>query len=57
MLDLNTVSKEKFVEELLISDDCNDFYLPREQKLLSMDFDFDEMKKEFENWLIQNCDN
>lgn len=57
ILDLNTITKEKFVEELLMSDDCNDFYLPREQKLLSLNFDFEEMKQEFEKWLIENCDN
>lgn len=57
MLDLNTITKEKFVEELLMSDDYNDFYSPREQKLLSLDFDFEQMKQEFENWLINNCDN
>ena len=53
----NTITKEQFVEELLMSDDCNDFYLPREKQLLSLDFDFEEMKQEFENWLINNCDN
>ena len=57
MLDLNTISKTDFVNELLLSDDCNDFYLPREKQLLSLDFDFDAMKKEFENWLINNCEN
>lgn len=57
MINLNTITKEKFVEELLMSDDCNDFYFPREQKLLSLDFDFEEMKQEFENWLINNCEN
>lgn len=57
MLDLNTITKEQFVEELLMSDDVNDFYLPREQKLLSLDFDFEEMKEEFESWLIQVCEN
>lgn len=57
MLDLNTISKEQFVEELIMSDDVSDFYLPREQKLLSLDFDFEQMKEEFENWLIENCDN
>ena len=49
--------KEQFVEELLMSDDCNDFYLPREKELLSLDFDFEYMKQQFENWLINNCDN
>ena len=57
MINLNTITKEEFVNELLMSDDCNDFYNPREQKLLSLDFDFEEMKEDFENWLINNCDN
>ena len=57
MIDLNTISKEEFVNELILSNDVADFYNPREQKLLSLDFDFEEMKQEFENWLIENCDN
>jgi hypothetical protein len=57
MINLNTISKEDFANELLMSDDCNSFYLPREKQILSLDFDFDLMKKEFENWLINNCDN
>ena len=56
MLDLNTITKEDFVTELLMSEDCNDFYLPREKELLSMNFDFEQMKKDFENWLINKCD-
>ena len=42
-IDLNTISKEEFVNQLILSYDLSDFYLPREQKLLSLDFDFDEM--------------
>lgn len=57
MLNLNTITKEEFVNQLILSNDCDDFYYPREQKLLSLDFDFEEMKQEFENWLINNCDN
>ena len=57
MIDLNTITKEDFANELLMSDDCNEFYLQREKQILSLDFDFDKMKKEFENWLINNCDN
>ena len=57
MINLNTITKEQFAEELLMSDDCNDFYLPREKEILSLNFDFEEMKKDFENWLINNCDN
>ena len=57
ILDLNTITKEEFVTELLMSDDCNDFYLPREQELLSLNFDFEEIKQEFEKWLTENCDN
>ena len=57
MLDLNTITKEDFVTELLMSEDCNDFYLPREKELLSMNFDLKKKKKDFENWLINNCDN
>ena len=57
MIDLNTITKEEFVNQLIFSDDVDDFYTPREQKLLSLDFDFDEMKVEFEEWLIKNCDN
>ena len=57
MLDLNTISKEDFVNELILSEDVSDFYLPREQILLSLDFDLEEMKGEFERWLIENCDN
>lgn len=56
-IDLNTITKEEFVNELIISEDVDSFYIPREQILLSLDFDFEEMKKEFENWLIENCDN
>lgn len=56
MIDLNTITKEKFVEELIMSEDASDFYLPREQKLLSLDFDFEKMKEEFEIWMIENCD-
>ncbi len=57
MIDLNTITKEAFVNELILSDDVAGFYNPREQKLLSLDFDFEEMKVEFENWMIENCDN
>lgn len=57
MIDLNTISKEEFVNQLILSNDLSDFYIPREQKLLSLDFDFEEMKEDFEQWLIANCDN
>ena len=57
MLDLNTMTKEQFAEELLFSNDVDSFYYPREQKILSLDFDLEEMKAEFEQWLIENCDN
>lgn len=55
--DLNTTSKQDFVNFLILSDDVSDFYNPREQKLLSLDFNFEDMKIEFENWLEMNCDN
>ena len=54
MLDLNTITKEDFVNELILSDDLTDFYLPNEKVLLSLDFDFEEMKEKFENWLELN---
>lgn len=57
MINLNTITKEEFVNELILSNDVADFYNSREQKLLSLDFDFEEMKAEFEQWLILNCDN
>lgn len=57
MLDLNTISKEDFVNELILSDDLYDFYLPNEKVLLSLDFDFEEMKEKFENWLEINSNN
>ena len=57
MIDLNTITKEEFVNQLILSDDLSGFYIPREQKLLSFDFDFEQMKVEFEEWLILNCDN
>ena len=57
MIDLNTITKKDFANELLMSEDCNEFYLAREKQILSLDFDFDQMKKDFENWLILNCDN
>jgi hypothetical protein len=57
MFNLNTITKEEFANEMLLSDDCESFYLPREQKILSLDFDIEEMKAEFEQWLIENCDN
>jgi len=57
MLDLNTITKEQFAEELLFSNDVDGFYYPREKEILSLDFDFEEMKAEFEQWLIENCDN
>lgn len=53
-IDLNTITKEEFVNALIFSDDVSEFYNPREQKLLSLDFYFEEMKDEFENWLIEN---
>lgn len=56
-IDLNTISKEDFVNELILSSDVDGFYLPREIKLLSLDFDFEEIKQDFENWLTENCDN
>lgn len=56
MLDLNTITKEDFVNELLLSDDLSDFYYPNEKALLSFDFDFEEMKQKFECWLEENCD-
>lgn len=54
MLDLNTITKEDFVNELILSDDLADFYLQNEKVLLSLDFDFEEMKEKFENWLELN---
>ena len=57
MLDLNTITKEDFVNELILSDDLSDFYLPNEKVLLSLDFDFEEMKDKFENWLELNSNN
>ena len=51
------ITKEEFVNELILSNDVADFYNPREQKLLSLDFDFEEMKADFEKWMIENCDN
>lgn len=56
MINLNTITKEDFVNELILSDDVSGFYNEREQILLSLDFDFEEMKSEFENWMINNCD-
>lgn len=53
-IDLNKITKEDFVNALIISDDVAEFYYPREEKLLSLDFDFEEMKDEFEKWLIGN---
>ncbi len=57
MLDLNTITKEDFVNELILSDDLSDFYLPNEKVLLSLDFDFEEMKEKFENWLEIHSNN
>lgn len=57
MINLNTITKKEFVNELILSTEVSSFYNPREQKLLSLDFDFEEMKNEFEIWLIINCDN
>ena len=57
MLDLNTITKEDFVNELILSDDLSDFYLPNEKVLLSLDFDFAEMKDRFEKWLELNSNN
>ncbi len=57
MLDLNTITKEDFVNELILSDDLSDFYLPNEKVLLSLDFDFEEMKDKFEKWLEINANN
>lgn len=57
MIDLNTITKEEFVNQLIFSEDAAEFYTPREQKLLSLDFDFEEIKQEFEDWMINNCDN
>lgn len=56
MINLNTITKEDFVNELILSDDVSEFYNEREEKLLSLDFDFEEMKAEFESWIINNCD-
>ena len=56
MLDLNTITKENFVNELLLSDDLSDFYSQNEETLLSLEFDFEEMKQKFEMWLQENCD-
>jgi len=55
-INLNTITKKEFVNELILSDDVDSFYRPREKQLLSLDFDFDQMKVEFEQWLIENCD-
>ena len=56
MLNLNTITKEDFVNELLLSDDLSDFYSQNEETLLSLEFDFEEMKQKFEMWLQENCD-
>ena len=57
MIDLNTITKTEFVNELILSTEVSSFYNPREQELLSFNFDFEDMKNQFENWLIINCDN
>ena len=57
MLDLNTITKEDFVNELILSEDLSDFYFQNEEVLLSLDFDFEEMKDKFENWLELNSNN
>ena len=51
-IDLNTCTKEDFVNTLICSDDADEFYTPREKELLSMDFDLQEMIAEFESWMI-----
>ena len=56
MLNLNTITKEDFVNELLLSEDLSDFYSQNEETLLSLEFDFEEMKQKFEMWLQENCD-
>jgi len=53
-MDLNNITKEDFVNELIINEDFSGFYYPLESKLLSLDFDFEQMKNDFEQWLILN---
>ena len=57
MINLNTITKSEFADFLLCNDDVEEFYYPRESKILSLDFDFEELKEEFEAWLIINSDN
>lgn len=56
LIDLNTISKEDFANELLLSEDCSEFYYEHEEKILNLSFDFEELKEKFEQWMIENCD-
>lgn len=60
LLDLNTASKEDFVNALIMASfddsEVSDFYMAREQQLLALDFDKDEMFEEFENWLVNHAE-
>ena len=53
-INLNTISKENFAIELLMSKDLEAFYYPREKEILDMSFDFEKMKEEFEEWMEKN---
>jgi hypothetical protein len=58
MLDLNTITAEDLKNEILLSDDLNDFYNTlNEDKFLNDEYSREELVTLLEDWLTVNADN
>lgn len=55
-IDLNTISKQDFANELLIQEAFSEFYNKHEGEILTLSFDFEKLKEEFEDWLCAKCE-
>ena len=52
MNDLSTLTKLQFVENLINTSNLSVFYYYHESELLSMEFNFNDMKEKFKKWVI-----
>lgn len=58
MLDLNTISYQDLQNEILLSEDLNEFYITLdEEKFLKSEYSRAELVEMLEDWLEINADN
>lgn len=58
MLDLNTISYQDLQNEILFSEDLNEFYITLdEEKFLKSEYSRAELVEMLEDWLEINADN